>query len=66
MTADKEYKYCLLVNSEKTSVINEWCFSSLSSIWSMSAYDNDFGAHPPVWTFESKEDYIAFVLRWAA
>lgn len=44
--------------------INAWCTDKLSSRWRMSSFYPGYGATPPTWYFEAREDHLAFVMRW--
>ena len=61
---DANYMHDLLIPYDDVLAVNNWCQINMQSRWRMTSYIEAYGAIPPAWYFESKEDHVAFVMRW--
>lgn len=61
---DANYMHYLLIPHDDVLIVNDWCQTNMRSRWLMTSYIEDYGAIPPAWYFESKEDHFSFVMRW--
>lgn len=58
------FMHCPFDHIDEVDAINSWCRDNLSGGWTMSSHYPGYGATPPTWYFESREDHVAFLLRW--
>lgn len=62
---DANHMHYLTISRDEAMIVNEWCASNMRSRWVMVSYIEGYGAIPPSWYFESREDHVTFLMRWA-